>query len=114
MPAGYTHYCFGKDVYKHLDDQNIKDLFNSNINNRFEATMNNEFLVINDITEAQKVKLNSMLDGFKNKLGTEWLLGFVDFMKEIDNMNLNKKSIKDKSFPVNLEENVFKSAERLS
>ena len=26
MPAGYTHYCFGKDVYKHLDDQNIKDL----------------------------------------------------------------------------------------
>ena len=23
MPAGYTHYCFGKDVYKHLDDQNI-------------------------------------------------------------------------------------------
>ena len=27
MPAGYTHYCFGKDVYKHLDDQNIKDYY---------------------------------------------------------------------------------------
>lgn len=32
MPAGYTHYCFGKDVYKHLDDQNIKDLLLRNEN----------------------------------------------------------------------------------
>ena len=24
MPAGYTHYCFGKDVYKHLDDKILK------------------------------------------------------------------------------------------
>ena len=32
MPAGYTHYCFGKDVYKHLDDQNIKDLLLRNQN----------------------------------------------------------------------------------
>lgn len=32
MPAGYTHYCFGKDVYKHLDEQNIKDLLLRNEN----------------------------------------------------------------------------------
>ena len=83
--------------------------YESDVDKRFERAMNNEFLVINDITEAQKVKLDSMLDGFKNKLGTEWLLGFVDFMKEIDNMNLNKRDIKDKTFSPNLEGNVFKS-----
>ena len=72
--------------------------YESDINKRFEKAMNNEFLVINDITEAQKVKLNSMLDGFKNKLGTEWLLGFVDFMKEINNMNLHQRTIEDNTF----------------
>ena len=83
--------------------------YESDINKRFERAMNNEFLVINDITEAQKVKLDSMLDGFKNKLGTEWLLGFVDFMKEIDNMNLHQRTIEDKTFS-KLEGNfVFKS-----
>ena len=40
MPAGYTHYCFGKDVYKHLDDQNIKDLLLRN---------ENCFLIINSL-----------------------------------------------------------------
>ena len=83
--------------------------YESDINKRFERAMNNEFLVINDITEAQKVKLDSMLDGFKNKLGTEWLLGFVDFMKEINNMNLHQRTIEDKTFS-KLEGNfVFKS-----
>lgn len=81
----------------------------NNFHREIEKTMDNEFLVINNITEEQKVKLNSMLDGFKNKLGTEWLLGFVDFIKEIDSMNLNKRTIENKTFSPNLEGNTFKS-----
>lgn len=93
-----------------LEYRPFKDYgYESDVDERFKQTMNNEFLVIKDITEEQKVKLNNMLDGFKDKLGTEWLLSFVDFMKEIDNMNLNKRDIKDKTFSPNLEGNVFKS-----
>ncbi len=93
-----------------LEYRPFKDYgYESDVDKRFKKTMNNEFLVIKDITEEQKVKLNNMLDGFKDKLGTEWLLSFVDFMKEIDNMNLNKRDIKDKTFSPNLEGNVFKS-----
>ena len=93
-----------------LEYRPFKDYgYESDVDKRFKKTMNNEFLVIKDITEEQKVKLNNMLDGFKDKLGTEWLLSFVDFIKEIDNMNLNKRDIKDKTFSPNLEGNVFKS-----
>ncbi len=69
----------------------------------------NEFLIINDITSEQEIKLNNILDRFKDKVGTEWLSGFVDFMKEVNDMNLNNRDIKNKDFisNLNLEGNVF-------
>lgn len=74
--------------------------FNSLLGNAFteiNLSKNNEFLIINDITSEQEIKLNNMLDGFKNKVGTEWLLSFVDFIKEVNDMKLHQRTIEEKN-----------------
>ncbi len=91
--------------------ENREDFKNFIVNIPFEyRSFNpNEFLIINDITSEQEIKLNNILDRFKDKVGTEWLSGFVDFMKEVNDMNLNNRDIKNKDFisNLNLEGNVF-------
>lgn len=77
---------------------------------KIENAMYNQFLVINDITKEEQIKFNSMLDGFKDKVGTEWLLGFVDFMEEVNKTKSNNLKIENKDFVsnLNLEGNIFK------
>ncbi len=77
---------------------------------KIEHAMYNQFLVINDITKEEQIKFNSMLDGFKDKIGKEWLLGFVDFMEEVNKTKSNNLKIENKDFVsnLNLEGNVFK------
>lgn len=77
---------------------------------KIEIAKKNQFLVINDITKEEQIKFNSMLDGFKDKVGKEWLLGFVDFMEEVNKTKSNNLKIENKDFVsnLNLEGNVFK------
>ena len=79
-------------------------------NENIEKAKNNQFLVIYDITKEEQIKFNSMLDGFKDKVGKEWLLGFVDFMEEVNKTKSNNLKIKNKNFisSLNLEGNTFK------
>ena len=79
-------------------------------NENIEKAKDNQFLVIYDITKEEQIKFNSMLDGFKDKVGKEWLLGFVDFMEEVNKTKSNDLKIESKYFVsnLNLEGNTFK------
>jgi len=62
MPAGYTHYCFGKDVYKHLDDQNIKDLLIIILGNFIGTNIIGLLLRCTRYATSLTTKANSIID----------------------------------------------------